>query len=128
MPTARPIIIEKFIDQTDNGVASPSRCSDGEAHRDTGQREDQRDAHGDGGTERYEQQDHRGDPRYQLGAVQSLFVGVVEVAPHGPFAGYLGLSSIRQRRSPSTASMSSPAASGSSASLCAANCTGIITV
>ena len=27
MPTARPIIIEKFIDHTDSGVAIPSRCS-----------------------------------------------------------------------------------------------------
>ncbi len=26
MPTARPIIIEKFIDQTDSGVTKESRC------------------------------------------------------------------------------------------------------
>ena len=27
MPTARPIIIEKFIDQTEVGLARPMRCS-----------------------------------------------------------------------------------------------------
>ena len=28
MPTARPIIIEKFIDHTDRGISPPMRCSE----------------------------------------------------------------------------------------------------
>ena len=44
MPTARPIIIEKFIDHTDSGVVVAEQVQRGEADRDAGQREHQRDA------------------------------------------------------------------------------------
>ena len=74
MPTARPIIIEKFIDHTDSGVASPQQVQRGEADGDAGQREHQREAGGDGGAEGDEQQDDRGDAREQLGLVERLLV------------------------------------------------------
>ena len=47
MPTARPIIIEKFIDHTDIGVTHAEHVQRGEADGDAGEGEQQRDAGGD---------------------------------------------------------------------------------
>ena len=112
MPTARPIIIEKFIDHTDSGVAPVEQVEGGEADGDAGQGQQQRDAGGDGRAEGHEQQDDRGEAREQLGLVQGLLVLVVEVAPHRPLAGHLGLGAVGQGRRSSTWSMSFPAGLG----------------
>ena len=74
MPTARPIIIEKFIDHTDSGVTPVPRCSSGEADGDAGDGEQQREAGGDRRAEGDEQQDDRRQAREQLGLVQRLLV------------------------------------------------------
>ena len=60
MPTARPIIIEKFIDHTDIGMTQPSTCREREPDRDPGEREQQRQAGGEQHAERDEQQDQGG--------------------------------------------------------------------
>ena len=57
MPTARPIIIEKFIDHTDSGVTAAKEVQDREPDRDAREREDERQAGGDEHPERDEQQD-----------------------------------------------------------------------
>ena len=59
MPTARPIIIEKFIDHTDIGVTHAEQVQQREADGDAGEREQQRDAGGDQRAEGDEQQDQR---------------------------------------------------------------------
>ena len=60
MPTARPIIIEKFIDHTDIGMTQTEQVQEREADRDAGEREHQRQAGGDQHAERDEQQDQGG--------------------------------------------------------------------
>ncbi len=55
MPTARPIIIEKFIDHTDSGVAIPSRCRSANPTAMPGQGEQERQERGDHRAEREEQ-------------------------------------------------------------------------
>ena len=68
-----------------------------EPHRDAGDRQQQRDARGERGTERDEQQDDRGEPGHELREVQGALVRGVEVAPHGPLTGDLGLRSRWER-------------------------------
>ena len=90
MPTARPIIIEKFIDHTDIGMNQPSTCRSAKPDRDAGEREHERDAGRDQHAERDEQQDQRRQAADELGLVQRFGVDLVEVAPHRPFTGDLG--------------------------------------
>ena len=52
MPTARPIIIEKFIDHTDSGIAPPSRCSEAKPTAMPASDEHQREPGGDRRTRR----------------------------------------------------------------------------
>ena len=72
----------------------------GEAHRDADERQQERQAGGDEHSERDEQQDQARQAAQQLGLVQRLFVDRVEVTPHGPLTGHLGLCTRRkaQRR------------------------------
>ena len=59
MPTARPIIIEKFMDHTDSGVTMPNRRKRRESPCDAGHGQDEREPGGDRGAEGHEQQDDR---------------------------------------------------------------------
>ena len=72
MPTARPIIIEKFIDHTDSGVDVPNRCRAAKPDRDAGERQQQREAGGDRGPEGDEQQEDRREAGQELGLVERL--------------------------------------------------------
>ena len=91
MPTARPIIIEKFIDHTDSGVTPVPRCSSAKPDGDAGEGEQQRQPGGDRRAEGEEQQDDGRQAGQQLGLVQGLLVELVEVVPHRPLTGGVGL-------------------------------------
>ena len=92
MPTARPIIIEKFIDHTDigvNAVRAGARLAKPTAMPASASSE--REPGGDQRAERDEQQDHARQAAEQFGLVERFGVDLVEVAPHRPLAGDLGL-------------------------------------
>ncbi len=65
----------------------------GEADGDPGQRQQERKTGGDGRAEGQVEQDDGGQARQQLRPVQRSLVLGVEVVPHGPLAGGVGLGS-----------------------------------
>ena len=123
MPTARPIIIEKFMDHTDSGVPPP-QVQRGEPDGDAGQRQQQRDAGGDGRTERDEQQDHasggRTAARRGAGPPRCSSLKSCHTA-HSPVT--FAVAPVGQRL-PVTWSITLPAGLRRSASLVAASSTG----
>ena len=91
MPTARPIIIEKFIDHTDIGVIHESMCNTAKPTAMPASASSSGMPAGDHGPERDEEQHERGQPAEQLRLVERFGVHLVEVAPHRPLAGDLRL-------------------------------------
>ena len=99
MPTARPIIIEKFIDHTDIGVIQPSRCRSAKPTAMPASASTQREPGGDAACRtRRTAGSGSGRPLTQLGLVERFGVDLVEVAPHRPLAGDLGVRAGRERQ------------------------------
>ena len=117
MPTARPIIIEKFIDHTDIGVTHDEQVEQGEADGDAGERPAAAGCRRRAAAPKaMNSMMMVGRPLTQLGLVEGLLVHLVEVAPHRPLAGDLDLGAGRDVEGRRRSSPSSPAATGRSAS------------
>ena len=102
MPTARPIIIEKFIDHTDIGVTQPRTCkSANPTAMPASARTSGRPA-AISAPNATNNRIMRGQAAEQLGLVECFGVDRVEVAPHRPFAGDLGVRAGRAAWSLST--------------------------